>query len=153
MTVRVEEESVREALALEAAALRDAVRDPEARAGYDELARALADGAVAERLEPPLEELLELTLRTGRVRRLHGPHAEAAAIRLYQATPAGRTVGAAVAEVNGALAAMRGRSLERLAWSASAPGVYVLALDTPGARLTLEIGPDGVAVRELGVGD
>jgi hypothetical protein len=153
LTVRVEEESVREALALEAAALRDAVGDPAARAGYDELARALAEGAVAERLQPPLERLLELTLRTGRVRRLHGPHAEAAAIRLYQATPAGRAVGAGLAEVNAALGALRGRTLERLVFSARAPGTYMLALDTPGARLALEIGPDGVGVRELGVGD
>lgn len=144
---------MREALALEAAALRDAVADPAARAGYDELARALADGAVAERLEPPLERLLELTLRTGRVRRLHGPHAEAAAIRLYQATPAGRAIGTTLAEVNAALSALRGRTLGGVAFSAKAPGTYVLALNTPGAKLTLEIGPDGVSVRELGVGD
>jgi hypothetical protein len=153
LTVRVEEESVREALALEAAALRDAVGDPGAQAGYDALARALADGAVADDLEPPLERLLELTLRTGRVRRLHGPHAEAAAIRLYQATPAGRALGAALAEVNAALAAVRGRPIERLAFNAKGPGVYGLALDTAGATLTLEIGPEGVAVRELSVGD
>jgi hypothetical protein len=153
LTVRVEEESVREALALEAAALRDAVADPAARAGYDELARALADGAVTERLAPPFERLLELTLRTGRVRRLHGPHAEAAAIRLYQATPAGRAIGATLAEVNAALGALRGRTLEGVAFTARAPGTYLLALDTPGARLTLEIGPEGVAVRELGVSD
>lgn len=144
---------MREALAIEAAALRDAVADPAARAGYDELARALAEGAVAERLEPPLERLLELTLRTGRIRRLHGPHAEAAAIRVYQATPAGRAAGAALAEVNAALGALGGRMLERLTFSAKAPGTYMLTLGTPGARLTLEIGPDGVAVRELDVGD
>ena len=144
---------MREALALEAAALRDAVGDPAARAGYDELARALAEGAVAERLQPPLERLLELTLRTGRVRRLHGPHAEASAIRLYQATPAGRAIGTTLAEVNAALSALRGRTLGGVAFSAKAPGTYVLALNTPGAKLTLEIGPDGVSVRELGVGD
>ena len=144
---------MREALALEAAALRDAVADPAARAGYDELARALAEGAVAERLEPPLERMLELTLRTGRVRRLHGPHAEAAAIRLYQATPAGRAIGTMLAEVNAALSALRGRMLGGVAFSAKAPGTYLLALNTPGGKLTLEIGPDGVSVRELGVGD
>lgn len=144
---------MREALALEAAALRDAVADPAARAGYDELARALAEGAVADRLEPPLERLLELTLRTGRVRRLHGPHAEAAAVRLYQTTAAGRAVGAALVEVNAALSALRGRTLGGVAFSAKGPGTYLLALSTPGAKLTLEIGPDGVSVRELGVGD
>ena len=153
MTVRVEDESVREALALEAVALRDAVSDPAVRAGYEALARALADGAVDDGLQPPLERLLELTLRTGRVRRLHGPHAEAGAIRLYQTTPAGRTVGAGLGEINAALAALKGRPIERIAFNAKGPGTYGLTLDTPGAKLTLEIGPEGVAVRELSVGD
>jgi hypothetical protein len=153
LTVRVEDESVREALALEAAALRDAVTDPAVRAGYEALARALAEGAVADGLEAPLERLLDLTLRTGRVRRLHGPHAEAAAIRLYQATPAGRAVGGELAEVNAALGALRGLTIERIAFGAKGPGTYALTLDTTDAKLTLEVGPDGVAVRELSIGD
>jgi hypothetical protein len=31
--------------------------------------------------------------------------------------------------------------------------VYALAVETPGASLTLEIGPEGVGVRELSVGE
>lgn len=144
---------MREALALEAAALRDAVTDPAARAGYEELAQALAGGAIGDGLEGALERLLELTLRTGRVRRLYGPHAEAAAIRLYHASPAGRALGTALTQVNAALGAVRGRMLDDLVFSPKGPGAYLLTLSASGVRLALEIGPEGVSVRELGVGD
>jgi hypothetical protein len=152
LTVRVEE-SAREALAVEAAALSDAVTDPISRASYRDLSRALVGGEVEEPLLPPLEQLLELTLRTGRVRRLHGPLAEAAAVRLYQTTPAGRAVGTALAEVNAALASLLGRELDGIAFAAKGPGVYGLTIDSSGAQLSLEIGPEGVVVRDLSVGD
>ena len=152
MTVRVEEPA-REALAVEAAALSEAVIDPETSAGYADLSRALATGEVADPLLPPLERLLELTLRTGRVRRLHGPHAEATAVRLYQTTPAGRELGGILSEVNAALAALRGRPLEGIAFAAKGPGAYGLAIQTEGAQLSLEIGPEGIAVRDVSVGD
>src|SRR5262249_9017785 len=77
LSVRVEEPA-REALAAEAAALSEAVNDRETSAGYADLSRALVAGEVGDPLLAPLQRLLELTLRTGRVRRLHGPHAEAA---------------------------------------------------------------------------
>src|ERR1041384_1730749 len=111
LTVRIEE-SAREALAVEAAALSDALSDPVSRASYGDLSRALGSGEVDEALLPPLEQLLELTLRTGRVRKLHGPMAEAAAVRVYQATPGGRAIGKALAEVNAALGALQGRALD-----------------------------------------
>jgi hypothetical protein len=152
LTVRVEEPA-REALALEAAALSEAVVDPETSAGYADLSRALVAGEVAEPLLPPLERLLELTLRSGRVRRLHGPHAEAAAVRLYQATPAGRELGSVLSEVNTALAALRGRELEGITFASKGPGAYGLAIRTADAQVSLEIGPEGVAVRDVSVGE
>ena len=152
MTVRVEE-SAREPLAGEAAALSEAVADPVARAGYASLSRALVLGEIDDPLLPPLERLLELTLRTGRVRRLHGPHAEAAAVRLYHTTSAGRALGTVLAEVNAALAALRGRSLEGITFASKGPGAYGLVIQTADAQLSLEIGPEGVAVRDVTVGD
>jgi hypothetical protein len=152
LSVRVEEPA-REALAVEAAALSEAVSDPETRAGYADLSRALVDGEVRDPLLPPLERLLELTLRTGRVRRLHGPHAEAAAVRLYQATPAGRALGSSLSEVNDALAALQGRALDGVSFTSKGPGAYGLAIRTGDAQISLEITPEGIAVRELSVGE
>jgi hypothetical protein len=152
LTVRIEE-SAREALAGEAVALSDAFTDPVSRASYEDLSRAIGAGEVDDALLPPLEQLLELTLRTGRVRRLHGPLAEAAAVRIYQATPGGRAVSGVLSEVNAALTALRGRTLDGVTFSAKGPGVYGLSIDTTGAQLTLEIGPEGVVVRDLSVSE
>jgi hypothetical protein len=149
--VRIDE-SAREILLLEAAALREAVADPAARAGYAELARAIAGGEIGDVLLPRLERLLELGLRTGRVRRVHGPHAEAAVTRVFLATPGGQALGAALAGVNEALQALRGRQLDGIAFSAKGPGAYALTIDTPTAKVTLEIGGEGVAVKEVNVG-
>jgi hypothetical protein len=151
LTVRVEGDA-REVLAAEAAALRETITDPEARDGYLALAAAVADGDVDDVLVPSLERLLDLGLRTGRVRRIHGPHVEAAVARVYQATPAGRSLGAALADVNAALGALRGLPLDRLAFAARGPGTYTLTIETPAAGLTLDIGPTGVAVKDVSVG-
>jgi hypothetical protein len=150
-TVKIDDRA-REALILEAAALRDAMTDATLRTGYDELTHAIAAGEVDDRLLPPLERLLELGLRTGRVRRIHGPEAEAAAVRIYHATPKGRAIGAELAEVNQALGALRGRTLEGLSFTGKGPGAYAITIDTPSAKLTLEVGPEGVAVKDLSVG-
>jgi hypothetical protein len=151
LTIRVDGEA-REVLAAEAGALRDTIIDPEVRDGYLALAAAVADGDVDDALVPALERLLDLGLRTGRVRRIHGPHAEAAVARVYQATTAGRSLGAALAEVNAALGALRGVPLDRLTFAARGPGWYTLSIETPAAGLTLDIGPGGVAVKDVSVG-
>jgi hypothetical protein len=151
LTVKVEGDA-REVLAVEAAALRDTITDPDARDGYLALAAAVADGEVDDPLVPSLERLLDLGLRTGRVRRVHGPHAEAAVARVYQATPAGRSLAAALTGVNTALAALRGQPLERLTFAARGPGAFTLSIETPAAGLTLDIGPAGVAVKDVSVG-
>ena len=150
MTLRVEGEA-RAVLAAEAGALRDTITDPDARDGYLALAAAVASGEVEDDLLPSLERLLDLGLRTGRVRRLHGPQAEAAVAQVFHATPAGLALRAALADVNAALGALRGQPLERLAFAARSPGSYTLALETAAAGLTLDIGPGGVAVRDVSV--
>lgn len=151
MSVRIEE-AARDVLVAEAAALRERLTDPASRDGCVALAAAVADGEVDQTLVPALERLLDLGLRTGRVRRLHGPEAEAAVTRVFHATPAGQALGGAVAEVNHALAALRGQSLEGLTFGARGPGRYTLTIGTPAATLTLDVGPGGVAVRDVSVG-
>ena len=151
MTVRVETDA-RDVLAAEAAALRETITDPDARDGYLALAAAVAGGEVEDELVPALERLLDLGLRTGRVRRVHGPHAESALARVFNGTPAGLSLAATLAEVNGALGALRGQPLDRLTFAARGPGSYTLSIETPVAGLTLDIGPGGVAVKDVSVG-
>jgi hypothetical protein len=151
LTLRVEGDA-REVLAAEAAALRDTITDPAGRDGYLALAAAVADGEVDDALVPSLERLLDLGLRTGRVRRVHGPQAEAAVARVYHATPAGRELAALLADVNTALGALRGQPLHRLTFAVRGPGSYTLSIETPAAALTLDIGPGGVALKDVSVG-
>jgi hypothetical protein len=151
LAVRIDADA-RELLAAEAAALRDTITDPDVRDSYLALAAAVADGEVDDDLVPSLERLLDLGLRTGRVRRVHGPHAEAAAARVFQATPAGQSLAGELAEVNRALGALRGQPLDRLTFTARGPGSFTLSIDTPAAGLTLDIGPGGVAVKDVSVG-
>jgi len=151
LTIRVDGDA-RSILAAEAAALRDTIAAPELRDGDLALAAAVADGQVDDDPVPALERLLDLGLRTGRVRRLHGPHAESAIARVFNATPAGQGLAAALAELNTALVALQGQPLHRLTFAARGPGSYTLSIETPAAGLTFDIGPGGVALRDVSVG-
>jgi hypothetical protein len=71
---------------------------------------------------------------------------------VFQATPAGQALARELAEVNRALAALRGQPLSRLSFAARGPGSVTLSIDTPAAGLTLDIGPAGVAVKDVSVG-
>src|SRR5262249_26114510 len=68
-------------------ALLASVTDRAARALFIDLAAAVADGGVGEAEAPALEKLLEMGLQTGRVRKVHGPEAEQALLRLFHQTP------------------------------------------------------------------
>jgi hypothetical protein len=151
LAVSIEAEA-RDVLAAEAAALRETLADTDLRDGYLGLGAAIADGEVDDELVPVLERLLDLGLRTGRIRRVHGVEAESAAARVFQATPAGQALAGELAEVNRALAALRGQPLSRLSFAARGPGSVTLSIETPAAGLTLDIGPAGVAVKDVSVG-
>ena len=145
------EAAVREPLLEEIAALAGALQDPRARATYEELAAAVSAGEVPPALCGRLERALELSLATGRARRLHGPQHEAALRRLFFQTPAGTAQRSAAAAATRALAALAGQRLDGVAVTAQAPGVVRLRLDTDCCQLTLEMSRDGVDVAALGV--
>jgi hypothetical protein len=151
LALRVEADA-REVLAAESAALRDTISDSDTRDSYLALAAAVAEGEVPDALIPGLERLLDLALRTGRVRRVYGAQVEAAVARLFHTTPAGRTLADALDQVNRALLALRGQPLGRLSFAARGPGSFTLAIETAAAGLTIDLDPAGVAVREVSVG-
>jgi hypothetical protein len=141
----------RELLAEEIAAVAGAVQDPRARAAYHELAAAVAGGEVPEAHAAALGTVLEMSLSTGRARRLHGPQQEAALLRLFFRAPAGAALRQSAAAATRALAALAGQRLDALTVSAQAPGLFRLQLDTDRCQLTLEVSRDGVEVTGLGV--
>ena len=145
------DEAQRELLHEEIAALAGALRDPESRAAYQELAAAVTAGEVPPALGPRLETVLEMSLATGRARRFHGPQHEATLRQLFFQTAAGSALRRQAEEATRTLGALAGQRLDRLAVTAHAPGVLRLQLDTDRCQLTIEVGRDGVAVTQLGV--
>jgi len=145
------EPAERELLLEEIAAVAGAVHEPRARALYAELAAAVAGGEVAPELMAALQRVLEMSLATGRARRLHGAQHEAALLRLFFRTPAGTALRRSAETSSRALAALAGQRIAALAVSAQAPGVFRLQLDTDRCQVTLEVSRDGVEVTGLGV--
>ncbi len=127
------------------------VREPQVRASYEELAGAVAGGTVEEGLFGPLELLVEMSLQTGRARRLHGADSERALLRLFHRTPRGAAARRATEAVNEALRTLAGQSLEEALFTVQAPGVFRLGLCTDHVRLALEIDRHGVSVESLEV--
>ncbi|MFL6203133.1 MAG: hypothetical protein ACJ76J_28525 [Thermoanaerobaculia bacterium] len=127
------------------------VREPGARARYEELAGAVAGGTVEDGLLGPLEALTEMTLQTGRARKLHGPESERALLRLFHSTPRGAAARQATEAVNRALRELAGQVVEEMLFTVQAPGVYRLGLSTDRVRLALQIDRHGVTVESLEV--
>jgi hypothetical protein len=141
----------REVLLEELAMLVVSLRDAETRAPWEELAEAVDEGAVGEALLGRLEQILEMTLQTGRVRRVHGAESEQALLRLFHQTPRGAASRRATEAVNRTLAALAGQTIETMLFTSQGPGVYRLGLETDRVKLTLEIDRYGVTVESLEV--
>lgn len=124
---------------------------PEARARYAELARAIAAGEVEEDLLPRLTEVLDLSLGTGRARRVHGAEGEQALLRLFRQTPRGVALARTVEGANRALSALSGQVIQGLTFNPRAPGAFRLEIATDTCQVTLEIDRSGVTVDSVGV--
>jgi hypothetical protein len=127
------------------------VQDPEARTPFVDLAEEVADGEVGESGLATLEKLLEMTLQTGRTRRVHGAEAEQSLLRLFHQTPRGAAARRSTEAVNAALRGLAGQPLEEILFTAQGPGVFKLGLRTERCRLALEVDRHGVTVESLEV--
>jgi hypothetical protein len=133
----------------------DAVRVV-ARDGYRELLDAialalsdeheLADGEAAE-----LERILSLGLQTGRIRALHGPGGEQAAVRVYRRLPGGSELTASAKQVSDALGALAGRSLDQISIAAVGPGAFTVSLVAGGAEVSVRLDQGGARLASVGV--
>jgi len=145
------DERQREALREEVEAVLAGVREPAARERFLRLAAGVAAGAVAQAEAAALEQVLEMTLQTGRVRRMQGAEAEQALLRLFHQTPRGAAARRSTEAVNAALRQLAGQTLEDLLFTVQAPGVFKLGLRTDRCRLSLEIDRHGVTLESLEV--
>ena len=128
------------------------LHDPTARAAYEEVRSAVATGTVDESQVDALARVLEIALQTGHVRRQFDAHAEKALIRVFHRTPRGASLVAMTRQVNEALQALVGRSLDGLSLTPGVPGEYRLTLNADGTQVVVRIGPHGVHVDSMTVG-
>ena len=141
----------REILLEELATLVVSLRDPETRSPWESLAAAVDAGGVEEEELARLEQILEMTLQTGRVRRVHGAEGEQALLRLFRQTPRGGASRRATEAVNRTLATLAGQTIETMLFTSQGPGVFRLGIETDRVKLTLEIDSHGVTVESLEV--
>jgi len=145
------DESQQLTLLAELEELLETVRDPAARGPFVDLAAAVVEGEVGETGLATLEKVLEMTLQTGRARRVHGAEAEQSLLRLFHQTPRGAAARRSTEAVNTALRQLAGQPLEEILFTAQGPGVFKLGLRTGSCRLALEVDRHGVTVESLEV--
>jgi len=147
--VRVSGEAAEVATA-EAQAVLAMVQDEERRGKLADVVAAIADGEVRGTDADALAELLELGLSTGRVRAVYGPEGEQAALGLFRRLPLGKELTETTRELNEALAALEGKTIERIAVSVVGPGEYGVTVSTEDFEIALRLGKAGARVASIG---
>jgi hypothetical protein len=145
------DETQQAALLSELEVLLASVTDRAARAPFVDLVSEVAEGSVWPETTATLEKLLEMSLQTGRARRVHGPEAEQALLRLFHKTPRGAAAKSTTEAVNQALRGLAGQTLEEVLFTVQGPGVFKIGLRTDQCRLALEVDRHGVTVESLEV--
>jgi|SRR5579885_2975128 hypothetical protein len=118
-------------------------------ARYQLLLADVENGSVTAEHFGELENLLEMGLHTGRFRARFGAIGEEALIRLFHQTPRGSAVAGTVQDVNQALTALIGQSIEQLNLAAHGPDAYTFTIETDRCRVTLRIEPTGVRIGDV----
>ena len=134
----------------EAQAVLAMVVDEGRRLKLADVVAAIDDGEVEGADADALAELLELGLSTGRVRAVYGPEGEQAALGLFRRLPLGKELTETTRELNEALAALEGKTIERIAVSVVGPGEYGVTVSTEDFEIALRLGKAGARVASIG---
>jgi hypothetical protein len=134
----------------EAQAVLAMVQDDERRGRLADVVAAVDEGEVGGKDADALAELLELGLGTGRVRSVYGPEGEQAALALFRRLPLGRELTQSTRDLNEALGALEGRTIDRIAVNAVGPGEYGVTISTTDYEIVLRLGRAGARLATIG---
>ena len=134
----------------EAQAVLSMVVDEGRRAKLADVVAAIDEGEVDGVDADALAELLELGLSSGRVRAVYGPEGEQAALGLFRRLPLGKELSESARELNEALAALEGRTIEQVSVSVVGPGEYGVSISTEDFEIALRLGKAGARVASIG---
>jgi hypothetical protein len=134
----------------EAQAVLAMVQDEERRLKLADLVAAVGEGEVEGDDADALAELLELGLQTGRVRAVYGPEGEQAALSLFRRLPLGKELTESTRDLNAALVALEGKTLDRISVTAVGPGEYGVTISTEDYEIVLRLGRAGARLATIG---
>ena len=148
-SVRISGEAAEVARA-EAQAVLSMVQDETRRLRLADVVAAVDDGEVEGADADALAELLELGLSTGRVRAIYGPEGEQAALALFRRLPLGKELTQSARDLNEALGALEGRTIEKISVNAVGPGEYGVTISTEDWEIVLRLGRAGARLATIG---
>jgi hypothetical protein len=134
----------------EAQAVLALVADERRRGRLADLVAAVDDGEVDGDDADALAELLELGLATGRLRARYGPEGEQAALALFRRLPLGRELAESARDLNEALGALAGRTIDKVTVNAVGPGEYGVTISTDEYEIVLRLGRAGARLATIG---
>jgi hypothetical protein len=134
----------------EAQAVMAMLTDEQRRSRLADVVAALDDGRVEGDDATALGELLELGLQTGRLRAVYGPEGEQAALGLFRRLPQGKGLSQSTSDLNDALEAIAGRTLEHLSVHSVGPGEYGVSISAEGFELVIRLGRSGARISTIG---
>jgi hypothetical protein len=126
------------------------VQDETRRLRLADVVAAVDGGEVEGADADALAELLELGLSTGRVRAIYGPEGEQAALALFRRLPLGRELTQSARDLNDALGALEGRTIEKISVNAVGPGEYGVTISTEEYEVVLRLGRAGARLATIG---
>jgi hypothetical protein len=142
----------REVALAETQAVLAMARDDAMRERLAELVGQVDEGAVDGDALVLLEQVLELGLQTGRVRAYYGPGGEQAAVKTLRRLPRGQARTDSARDVSEALAALAGRTLDRVSIAAVAPGAYTLSIHADGFETSVRLDGSGARLQSVASG-
>lgn len=122
---------------------------PQASRLYETLLNAVRESEVPVELEGALQSLLEVGMESGRIRSVHGAHAEMAATRLYARLPRGKIYSQSVSAANEALKTLEGQPIVEASFQTAGPGSCKLIVDTGNCRILIRIKRSGLSVESV----
>jgi hypothetical protein len=134
----------------EAQAVLAMVQDDRRRGRLADVIAAVDGGEVEGADADALAELLELGLATGRLRAVYGPGGEQAALALFRRLPLGRELTDSARELNDALEALSGRTIDKVSVNAVGPGEYGVTISTEDFEIVLRLGRAGARLATIG---
>jgi hypothetical protein len=142
----------RDLLLLELDSFLAAVPDTAGREAYVALRDAVRALRVPHDLAERLAVVIELLLTSGKARRAYGPAADLSLWALFQKTPRGAAVSESLANLNSALKAFEGQTLEFVSVAARAPGAYTITLRSAVLQVVVRFDSAGARVEAIEVG-